>query len=29
VEEGGTLGRNLILAKDKEIGFRQESDIRP
>ena len=23
------LGRNLTLAKDKEMGFRQESDIRP
>ncbi|KRX34784.1 hypothetical protein T09_575, partial [Trichinella sp. T9] len=24
----GPLGRNLTLAKDKEMGFRQESDIR-
>ena len=23
----GPLGRNLTLAKDKEMGFRQESDI--
>jgi hypothetical protein len=26
---GGPLCRNLTLAKDKEMGFRQESDIRP
>jgi hypothetical protein len=25
---GVPLGRNLTLAKDKEMGFRQESDIR-
>ena len=25
---GVLLGRNLTLAKDKEMGFRQESDIR-
>jgi hypothetical protein len=24
----GSLGRNLILAKDKEMGFRQESNFR-
>jgi hypothetical protein len=25
----GLLGRNLTLGQDKEVGFRQESDIRP
>ena len=25
----GPLGRNLTLIKDKEMGFRQESDIMP
>ena len=26
---GVPLGRDLTLAKDKEMGFKQESDIRP